>query len=79
MGNSPKAKKHTLLIVGLDNSGKSAIIASLKQPSSEPREIGATVGFKQETFQYLKRSFEVFDMSGQSKYRSLWETHFEQA
>lgn len=36
-------------------------------------EIAATVGFKVETFSKHKIDFTVFDMSGHSKYRTLWE------
>lgn len=42
-------------------------------------EIAATVGFKVETFSKSKIDFTVFDMSGQSKYRSLWEQYYEEA
>ena len=42
-------------------------------------EIAATVGFKVETFSKHKIDFTVFDMSGQSKYRSLWEEYYEES
>lgn len=42
-------------------------------------EIAATVGFKVETFSKSKIDFTVFDMSGQSKYRSLWEQYYDES
>lgn len=36
-------------------------------------EIAATVGYSKETFSKHKIDFTVFDMSGQGKYRTLWE------
>ena len=32
-----------------------------------------------ETFSKSKIDFTVFDMSGQSKYRSLWESYYDEA
>ena len=42
-------------------------------------EIAATVGFKVETFSKSKIDFTVFDMSGQSKYRQLWEQYYDES
>ncbi len=42
-------------------------------------EIPATVGFKVETFSKSKIDFTVFDMSGQSKYRQLWEQYYDES
>ena len=42
-------------------------------------EIAATVGFKVETFSKSKIDFTVFDMSGQGKYRSLWEKYYDES
>jgi ADP-ribosylation factor-like protein 6 len=42
-------------------------------------EIAATVGFKVETFSKSKINFTVFDMSGQGKYRNLWEKYYDES
>ena len=42
-------------------------------------EIAATVGFKVETFSKSKIDFTVFDMSGQGKYRSIWEKYYDES
>ena len=74
MGNSNK--KSNIIIVGLDNSGKSTLINCLKPKHKQEQELSATVGFKVENFNKLGFDFTVFDMSGQGKYRSLWEKHY---
>ena len=74
MGNT--SKKSNIIIVGLDNSGKSTLINYLKPQSRKDQEVSATVGFKVETFNKSGLEFTVFDMSGQGKYRQLWEKHY---
>src|SRR6056300_106798 len=78
MGNMSN-KKSRIIIVGLDNSGKSTMINMLKPKKYAEVEIAATVGFKVETFSKSKINFTVFDMSGQGKYRSLWEKYYHEA
>lgn len=39
-------------------------------------EITPTVGYSTEQFQKNNIHFTVFDMSGQSKFRSLWESFY---
>ena len=74
MGNS--TKKCNIIIVGLDNSGKSTLINFLKPKYKQEVDLAATVGYKTETFQRQGYEFTVFDMSGQGKYRSLWEKQY---
>merc|ERR1712060_104778 len=76
MGNSNK--KSQIIIVGLDNSGKSTMINYLKPQKYQQQELAATVGFQVETFHKNKINFTAFDMSGQGKYRSLWEHYYSQ-
>ena len=49
MGSS-SSKKAQIIIVGLDNSGKSTMINMLKPSKYAQEEIAATVGYKVETF-----------------------------
>ena len=77
-------RKVNVLFVGLDNSGKSTILSKLKASQvmqifkiqSPVEEIIPTVGFTVEKFSKSKLSFTAFDMSGQGKYRDLWEHYF---
>ncbi|XP_030850611.1 ADP-ribosylation factor-like protein 6 [Strongylocentrotus purpuratus] len=72
-------KEAQVLCVGLDNSGKSTIINRLKPDESTSEDIVATVGFTVERFQTPGVRFTVFDMSGQGRYRNLWEHYYKDA
>ena len=78
MGNL-KTKQADIIIVGLDNSGKSTMINYLKPKKYAEVEIAATVGYSIETFTKSKINFTAMDMSGQGKYRSLWEKYYRQS
>jgi len=49
MGNVGN-KKSQIIIVGLDNSGKSTMINFLKPTKYQQQELAATVGFQVESF-----------------------------
>ena len=67
-----------VLIVGLDNSGKTTLINHLKPPAASAGvdEVTPTVGFQVEQFTKGKINFTVYDMSGQSRYRTLWAQYY---
>jgi ADP-ribosylation factor-like protein 6 len=69
-------KEANILVVGLDNSGKTTIINRLKS-SREQRDVVPTVGFSVEKFHNNTLSFTAFDMSGQGRYRNLWEHYYK--
>ena len=79
MGGSLGKKKAKIIIVGLDNSGKTTIINYLKPPKETLSEVTPTVGFKVESFKQEKVNFTCFDMSGQGTYRSLWQEYYQEA
>ncbi|KAJ3299826.1 hypothetical protein HK104_006760 [Borealophlyctis nickersoniae] len=72
-------RKVNVLFVGLDNSGKSTIVNHFKADKIPPEELVPTVGFNVEIFTKSRLSFTVFDMSGQGKYRDLWEHYYPDA
>ena len=70
----------SVVVVGLDNSGKTTLLNFLKgdmRREVQMKEVAPTVGFQSENFNRGKLKFTCFDMSGQSKYRSLWEKHYK--
>jgi len=73
---SKKEKTVKVVCCGLDNSGKTTIINHLKPKKQQSQEITPTVGFSVEHFSKNNIAFTVFDMSGQSKYRGIWENFF---
>lgn len=46
------------------------------QPQTSSTEITPTVGFQVEEFTKNSINFTVYDMSGQGRYRSLWEHYY---
>ena len=74
-------KEARILVIGLDNSGKTTIINYLKAKKGSPTsyEVTPTVGFQVEEFASNNIKFTVYDMSGQGRYRSLWEQYYSDA
>ncbi|KAI9144304.1 ADP-ribosylation factor-like protein 6-like protein [Paraphysoderma sedebokerense] len=75
-------KQVNVLLIGLDNSGKSTIANWFKlQKTPDASAVPPTVGFKVERFNHASHnlSFTVFDMSGQDRYRDMWELYFDEA
>jgi ADP-ribosylation factor-like protein 6 len=70
-------KEARILVIGLDNSGKTTMIQYLKpQKGGQASEVTPTVGFQVEEFSKNDINFTVYDMSGQGRYRSLWEHYY---
>nr|QXF29024.1 Arl6 [Vischeria sp. CAUP Q 202] len=84
LAGSLRLTKHEvgIVIVGLDNSGKTTLINQIKpKQKGGPSAAGVvettpTVGFQMEQFTRNNIRFTVFDMSGQSRYRNLWEVYY---
>lgn len=98
-------KEARILVVGLDNSGKTTLINHIKPKKvstnhlivhghsrliifvlcllvfnlqAGPIEVTPTVGFQVEEFAKNNLHFTVYDMSGQTRYRSLWEHYYSE-
>lgn len=74
-----KKKEASILCLGLDNSGKTTIINKLKPEKTQSTDIVPTIGFTVEKISMTGLSFTIFDMSGQGRYRSLWEHYYGDA
>ncbi len=67
-----------ILILGLDNAGKTAVLYTLKL--EEPVEYTMpTLGFNLEEVTIGNVNIKMWDIGGQSKFRQLWPHYFEQA
>eukprot|EP00164_Ancoracysta_twista_P001477 GFYU01001927.1.p2 GENE.GFYU01001927.1~~GFYU01001927.1.p2 ORF type:complete len:185 (-),score=46.30 GFYU01001927.1:86-640(-) len=66
-----------ILCVGLDNSGKTTILKHLTPKKAEVTNVRPTVGFNVEEFTKGNLSFICYDMSGQGRYRNLWEAYYK--
>lgn len=74
-----RKKQASVLVVGLDNSGKTTIINHFKPDDQKTMDIVPTVGFNVDRFRSKHMSFTAFDMSGQGRYRNLWEHYYREA
>jgi small GTP-binding protein len=66
-----------ILIIGLDNAGKTTLINKLK--SKKNKSTVPTIGFNKDSFSKKNFKFNIFDMSGQQKFRPLWENYYKDA
>ncbi|XP_043204050.1 ADP-ribosylation factor-like protein 6 [Amphibalanus amphitrite] len=71
-----RKREVNVIVVGLDNSGKSTILNHLKPDLERAADIVPTVGFNVERFKAQSLAFTAFDMSGQGRYRNLWEHYY---
>lgn len=71
---SSKQKKANILVVGLDNSGKTSMLNQMKSSKQTPTSnlTAPTVGYNVEKFSKHQIRFTAYDMSGQYNYRDLW-------
>lgn len=80
-----KEKERRILILGLDNSGKSTCLARwqlMHQTSKETinvRDIAPTFGFEIKTIQLASCRVVLWDIGGQKSLRPFWRTYFEDA
>jgi ADP-ribosylation factor-like protein 2 len=71
-----KEKQLRILILGLDNAGKTTI---LKQVNGEAIDkISPTLGFNIKTLDHNGFSLNIWDVGGQKTIRSFWRNYFEE-
>eukprot|EP00938_MAST-03A_sp_MAST-3A-sp1_P001240 g1240.t1 len=70
------SKQVRILILGLDNAGKTTILNKLKAPGAEPVSTVPTIGFNVETLQYKNLKFQVWDLGGQTSIRPYWRCYY---
>ncbi len=59
-------KEVRILILGLDNAGKTTILYRLQTPDEPIGQTVPTIGFNVETLQYKNVKFQVWDLGGQT-------------
>lgn len=73
--NSFSDMKAKILMLGLDNAGKTTILYQMKL--NEAVSSVPTVGFNVEEINYKGLQFTVWDIGGQSKLRDLWYHYYQ--
>ena len=72
--NSLSDMKAKILMLGLDNAGKTTILYQMKL--NETVASVPTVGFNVEEVNYRGLQFNVWDIGGQTKLRDLWHHYY---
>ena len=64
-----------ILVIGLDNAGKSTIINRLKPDLCQSKEITPTQGISQPWLPFGKYYLRFRDMAGASNFRPMWQQY----
>eukprot|EP01039_Chlorochromonas_danica_P002856 gene2856-3120_t len=70
------SKEVRILILGLDNAGKTTILYRLQNDSDENIQTIPTIGFNVEVLQYKNIKFQVWDLGGQTSIRPYWRCYY---
>ncbi|KAK5780978.1 Arf family GTPase ARF3 PWA37_001889 [Arxiozyma heterogenica] len=68
------SREMKILMLGLDNAGKTTILYKLKL--DKIKTSAPTVGFNVETVAYKNVKFNMWDVGGQERLRPLWRHYF---
>ena len=68
------SREMKILMLGLDNAGKTTILYKLKL--NKIKTSAPTVGFNVETVSYKNVKFNMWDVGGQERLRPLWRHYF---
>lgn len=69
-------KPTSILILGLDNAGKTQVLYCMKLDHAITNTV-PTLGFNLEEFNYKNLSIKAWDLGGQTKFRAMWHHYFE--
>eukprot|EP00730_Choanoeca_flexa_P018737 TRINITY_DN9129_c0_g1_i1.p1 TRINITY_DN9129_c0_g1~~TRINITY_DN9129_c0_g1_i1.p1 ORF type:complete len:185 (+),score=34.17 TRINITY_DN9129_c0_g1_i1:133-687(+) len=70
-----KEKELRLLVLGLDNAGKTTIVRKFN--GDDIGQIMPTLGFNIQTLHYRDYSLNLWDVGGQKSLRTYWRNYFE--
>ena len=69
-----KEKNLTILLLGLDNAGKSTLLFGLKDQL--PDTVTPTIGFRPSTVVRDKYTIQWFDVGGAKNFRRVWQSYY---
>lgn len=70
-----KDKELRVLLLGLDNAGKTTIVKKILQ--EDIQEVSPTMGFQISTVLYKGFNLNIWDIGGQTSLRTFWGNYFE--
>ncbi|KAF0987215.1 hypothetical protein HZS_782 [Henneguya salminicola] len=71
-----KEKSIRILILGLDNAGKTSVIKCIN--GEDISDCSPTLGFKINTIIHDKYNVHYWDVGGQKNFRSYWRNYYEE-
>ncbi|RVE75536.1 hypothetical protein OJAV_G00017630 [Oryzias javanicus] len=71
------ARKVTLVMVGLDNAGKTATVRGIQ--GDNPQDVAPTVGFSKVDLKQGKFEVTIFDLGGGKRIRSIWKNYYSES
>ena len=69
-------KNLTILLLGLDNAGKTTLLFGLKDQM--PDEVTPTIGFRPSTVVKGKYTIQWFDVGGSKNFRKVWQSYYSE-
>lgn len=69
-------KELRILLLGLDNAGKTTILKTMAEESSDIHEVKPTLGFNVKAVQSPGFKLNVWDIGGQKKIRPYWKHYY---
>lgn len=69
-------KPTNILILGLDNAGKTQILYCMKMGHAITNTV-PTLGFNLEEISYKHLTFKAWDLGGQTKFRQMWHHYYD--
>ncbi|KAI5967081.1 hypothetical protein KGF57_000510 [Candida theae] len=70
-----KDKEIRMLVLGLDNSGKTTIVKNMFQEDVDG--ISPTMGFQIQSLSYRDYTINMWDIGGQTSLRAFWSNYFD--
>ncbi|XP_058474329.1 ADP-ribosylation factor-like protein 13B [Solea solea] len=71
------ARKVTLVMVGLDNAGKTATVRGIQ--GEDPNDVAPTVGFSKVDLKQGKYEVTIFDLGGGKRIRGIWKNYYSES
>ncbi|XP_072304794.1 ADP-ribosylation factor-like protein 13B isoform X3 [Eucyclogobius newberryi] len=71
------ARKVTLVMVGLDNAGKTATVRGIQ--GENPNDVAPTVGFSKVDLKQGKFDVTIFDLGGGKRIRGIWNNYYSES
>ncbi|XP_034720399.1 ADP-ribosylation factor-like protein 13B isoform X3 [Etheostoma cragini] len=70
-------RKVTLVMVGLDNAGKTATVRGIQ--GENPEDVAPTVGFSKVDLKQGKFDVTIFDLGGGKRIRGIWKNYYSES